>query len=216
LSLPARSPLWSPLFLPPASVHVVIPRETRPILPRRRGISPRRSHHKKKEPPQSRRLSIFRSSTSRQSAQHFETNEAVWSTAWSIPTSSPSSMVSLPWWFLRTCIPVFVLGACRSYMQIASQCPPPLVRGAISRRIFPSARVHLLPAVSFPSRLLNNSTQPPFFQHFAASSPMEHSRPDSRILNQHLRSSINYAPESLASEFIHRHRAGVCDRNHFG
>ena len=41
LSLPARSPLWLPLFLPPASVHVVIPREARPILPRRRGISPR-------------------------------------------------------------------------------------------------------------------------------------------------------------------------------
>src|ERR1700722_12417132 len=38
---PLRSPLRLPLFLPPASVHVVIPREARPILPRRRGISPR-------------------------------------------------------------------------------------------------------------------------------------------------------------------------------
>jgi len=41
LSLPLRSPLRFPLFLPPASVHVVIPREARPILPRRRGIYPR-------------------------------------------------------------------------------------------------------------------------------------------------------------------------------
>src|ERR1700722_1753827 len=38
LSLPLRSPLRLPLFLPPASVHVVIPREARPLLPRRRGI----------------------------------------------------------------------------------------------------------------------------------------------------------------------------------
>ena len=32
------------------------------------------------------------------------------STAWSLPTSWPSSRVSLPWYFLRTCFPVSISG----------------------------------------------------------------------------------------------------------
>jgi hypothetical protein len=80
-------------------------------------------------------------------------------TAWSLPTSSPSSRVSLPWYFLRTCIPVFVLGVCRSYMQISRQCPrKDVCLQLIARRT--STRVRCFSNTKVPARAKKRGHHP--------------------------------------------------------